>query len=309
MALTIGEGGSISASVSAADDAPMRVTFGKPLKPEIQLNSDDLNWGHSKRNAAAGVSVLSLIPVVSLIFNKLKAMRRAHMEKKEKEKRVKRGMAKKIKRLQAELELASGIVLKVDDQRNEIELMQQEVRERKEYAAKLEEQLRSDVVQQEILRADLEDSVIEAVEEMKKANEEKLELQAKLEQMEKAYAAEVEALQAKIQQLTLKVDQGAESVESFEDAAEHSGLSTAPESPAQRNSLEAAEVVEAVKSDASEQPAQATADEATKEVAAAETRAEEGAPEVRSYDEELNLARSLIEQYLQNGGEMDDLAD
>jgi len=176
MALTIGEGGSISASVSAADDAPMRVTFGKPLKPEIQLNSDDLNWGHSKRNAAAGVSVLSLIPVVSLIFNKLKAMRRAHMEKKEKEKRVKRGMAKKIKRLQAELELASGIVLKVDDQRNEIELMQQEVRERKEYAAKLEEQLRSDVVQQEILRADLEDSVIEAVEEMKKANEEKLEV-------------------------------------------------------------------------------------------------------------------------------------
>ena len=118
--VSIGEGGSISASVSAPDGAPMRVSFGTPTKTQVKLDSDDLTWGHKKRTAAAGVSVLSIIPVISLIVNKIKAMRRAHIEKKEKEKRVKRGMAKKIKRLQAELDLASGIVLKVDAQRNEV---------------------------------------------------------------------------------------------------------------------------------------------------------------------------------------------
>jgi hypothetical protein len=56
--------------------------------------------------------------------------------------------------------------------------MQQEIQERKAYAAKLEEQLRTDVVQQEIFRADLEDSVIEAVELTKQAETEKLEVRS-----------------------------------------------------------------------------------------------------------------------------------
>eukprot|EP00976_Prorocentrum_cordatum_P091930 1188715-Prorocentrum_minimum.AAC.3 len=118
--VSVSEGGLVSASLSAPEGVPMRVTFGSPQKPEIKINSDELNWGHSKRNAAAGVSLVSIIPVVSLLINKFRAMRREHMEKKEKEKRVKRGMSKKIKRLQAELDMASGIVVKADAQRHEV---------------------------------------------------------------------------------------------------------------------------------------------------------------------------------------------
>eukprot|EP00959_Pyramimonas_sp_CCMP1952_P298062 6234903-Pyramimonas_sp.AAC.1 len=82
---------------------------------------------------------------------------------------------------------------------------------------------------------------------------------------------------------------GADSSQSFEDAAEQAGgLSTAPESPAQRNSEDAAEVAEG--SHAGVQSAQPAAEEATG------VKGTTAAPSARSYDEELNMARSLIEQ-------------
>jgi hypothetical protein len=123
-----GAGGSmISASisapmgVSAPTGAPIRASLGSPQKKaEILLNSDDLTWGQSKKKAAAGMSLVSIIPVISIVFNKLKQLRRKHIERQEKEKRVKRSMHNKLKRLERELDIASGIAVKADAQRHEV---------------------------------------------------------------------------------------------------------------------------------------------------------------------------------------------
>eukprot|EP00242_Pyramimonas_sp_CCMP2087_P013703 CAMPEP_0198199820 /NCGR_PEP_ID=MMETSP1445-20131203/2968_1 /TAXON_ID=36898 /ORGANISM="Pyramimonas sp., Strain CCMP2087" /LENGTH=333 /DNA_ID=CAMNT_0043869721 /DNA_START=172 /DNA_END=1173 /DNA_ORIENTATION=+ len=316
MALSTGAGGSmISASisapmgVSAPTGAPIRASLGSPQKKaEILLNSDDLTWGQSKKKAAAGMSLVSIIPVISIIFNKLKQLRRKHIERQEKEKRVKRSMHNKLKRLERELDIASGIAVKADAQRHEIEIMQQEMQERKEYAAKLEEQLRTDVVQQEIFRADLEDSVIEAVELTKQAETEKLEMLARLQQSEIAHAAEVDSLTAQI--LQLKIDAACKPSESsdFEDARD----AVSETSSATHEFFEAAVMLKPQgETDAEDQ--ETVAEEIAQpavEIAQPAVEITKPADEPkRTHSEEMELARSLIDEYLKNGGDLSDLAD